>query len=251
MSTSGTGWACTATGHVVTCQLSGALAVGATSAVKLVATVSPEAAPGVENTVTVTSDATETDPSNNIATDPTKVTPVADVSVVKRLAGAVVTGEQATYTLDVANAGPSSATAVVVTDTLPVGLTAVGATGAGWTCQVTGALVSCALAAVLPAGASAAPISLVVDVTATSGTVTNTASVTATELDPAPADNHSTVAAPVTQPPPPPVPDQPDGSGSGGDLPGTGTDPAPLLLLAALLIAVGAAGVAVRRGVRR
>ena len=42
------------------------------------------------------------------------------------------------YQVDVANAGPSDAAAVTVTDTLPAGVTFVSATGTGWTCTNAG-----------------------------------------------------------------------------------------------------------------
>ena len=43
----------------------------------------------------------------------------------------VVTSSNLTYTISVTNFGPSSASSVVVTDTLPAGVTFVGTTGSG------------------------------------------------------------------------------------------------------------------------
>ena len=54
-------------------------------------------------------------------------------------------GATLTYTLNVANAGPSQANSVSLTDSLPAGVTFGSATGSGWTCTGTGP-VNCTLA---------------------------------------------------------------------------------------------------------
>ena len=46
-------------------------------------------------------------------------------------------------TLAVTNAGPSQATGVTVTDTVPEGLTYVSASGNGWVCAEDAAVVTC------------------------------------------------------------------------------------------------------------
>src|SRR3990172_2142212 len=59
----------------------------------------------------------------------------ADLSITKTDSpDPVVAGAPLTYTLSVRNAGPSDATTVTVTDTLPGGVTNVSASGDGWTC---------------------------------------------------------------------------------------------------------------------
>jgi uncharacterized repeat protein (TIGR01451 family) len=61
-------------------------------------------------------------PANNLATATTQVTS-ADLSVSKTASSdPAVPGTDLTYTLTVSNAGPTSASVVVVTDTLPTGV---------------------------------------------------------------------------------------------------------------------------------
>ena len=85
-----------------------------------------------------------------------------------------------------ANAGPAFATGVVVTDTLPVGVTASAATSSIGTCTIAGRTVTCAVGN-LQAGGTAT-----ITITATgmaAGLVTNTASIAGAELDPFTGNN--------------------------------------------------------------
>jgi uncharacterized repeat protein (TIGR01451 family) len=79
-----------------------------------------------------------------------------------------------TLTLTVANesAEPTDGSTVTVTDPIPAGLRATGATGAGWTCTGT-ATVRCTRADVLAPGAVYPPISITVDVAAGAVSTTN------------------------------------------------------------------------------
>ena len=76
----------------------------------------------------------------------------ADLSIVKTHSEPVRVGDDLTFTLAVANAGPSQASSVVVSDTLPAGLTYVSAAGTGWTCAEAAAVVTCDLASPLGPG---------------------------------------------------------------------------------------------------
>lgn len=115
---------------------------------------------------------------------------VADVSITKVTpSNSAPTGSTITYTITVSNAGPSPATGVVVNDTLPTGLQLVSATPSQGTCNATNP-VSCNLGA-LNVGANAT-VTIQALVTATSGTISNTASVTAAEGDGDAGDNAST-----------------------------------------------------------
>ena len=95
--------------------------------------------------------------------------PPADLTVAKTHAGNFSQGQVgATYTIVVSNAagvGPVfSGRSVTVVDTLPVGLTATGLSGAGWTCVV--GTITCTRIDGLAAGASYPVITLTLDVAA-------------------------------------------------------------------------------------
>jgi len=98
-----------------------------------------------------------------------------------------VVGEPLTYTLTVVNRGPSDASGVLVTDTLPAGVQFVSATASqGDGCRLTG-LIVCALGD-LRLG-SRATITVVVIPLTTTGTLSHAATLRANEPDPNAADN--------------------------------------------------------------
>ena len=101
------------------------------------------------------------------------------------------------YTLAVTNNGPSTATSVSVTDTIPAGSTFGSASGTGWTCNNVAGVVTCTLPS-LPVGA-ANPITLTITApnVAVSGTLSNTATVTSATTDPTPTNNSSTKSVPI------------------------------------------------------
>lgn len=116
----------------------------------------------------------------------------ANMSIVKTaspliqfLAGTV------TFTLTVSNGGPSGATNVTVTDTIPAALTLVSATPSQGSCAGN-PIVTCPLGAIANGGTATVTI---VATAATAGSVTNTATVAATEADPVAANNTSSVTA--------------------------------------------------------
>jgi uncharacterized repeat protein (TIGR01451 family) len=128
--------------------------------------------------VTVTNTATATVQSVNSNSDSVTVTlaTAADVSIVKTLttAGPFITGQSITYTLVVANGGPSTATNVQVTDT-PTNLTITNVSGGGC------AALPCTIPT-LGVGANAT-ITVIATITAP-GAFDNSASVSATQPDP-------------------------------------------------------------------
>ena len=78
----------------------------------------------------------------------------ADLRIAKSGPPTAIAGGNAVYTIDVENAGPSTATAVVVTDDLADGATAVAASSSRGACSPTPA-PSCLLGD-LPVGGTAA-----------------------------------------------------------------------------------------------
>jgi uncharacterized repeat protein (TIGR01451 family) len=104
-----------------------------------------------------------------------------------------------TYTMTVANAGPTDASAVVLQDTLPATGRLQSATPSSGTCtgvakNATGTL-TCTLGN-MSAGASGTA-TILIKVVLNKGTVTNTASVTSNIFDPNTANNTATITTPV------------------------------------------------------
>lgn len=159
VSFAGDGWDCTVVGQVVTCLGADGLITGADDSVVITVKVAQDVAPGtLINTATVSAPELTPDPnpSNNGTEDPTEVVQESAISLSKKLESPapVVTGTKATFNLAVSNDGPSDATTVIVTDTLPEFMTFTSATGEGWTCTNDGQSVSCSrdVAVAGPAG---------------------------------------------------------------------------------------------------
>jgi uncharacterized repeat protein (TIGR01451 family) len=179
---------CTALGQIVTCALPDITPFpSAPPFIQYTVQVDPSARGPVNSSVTVSSVETDPDPSNNTANEPTSLNPRADVAVTKTDApDPVAAGAQLTYELLASNAGPSTATNVTVTDTLPAGVTLVSTNPP---CAGT-AVLTCALGTLTPS--ASVPLTVVVDVdpaTPDGTTLTNTAGATATEPDPVPGNN--------------------------------------------------------------
>ena len=90
----------------------------------------------VNNQAQVSGNETETNWNNNVDDEPTLIRKEVDLTITKTdSADPVVAGGQLTYTLVVTNNGPSSATSVVVTDTLPAVLTFVSGSSTSGTVE--------------------------------------------------------------------------------------------------------------------
>ena len=174
-----------------TCPIA-SLAPGASATYSYTFAVPPDASFGLRNDAFVSAATADPVPGNNTASVNSAIVGSADVSVVKSGPGAVNAGTNATYTIVVANAGPSDAANVVLTDVLPASTTFVSLeqTGPAFTCT-TGPTVTCTIAT-LPALTSTT-FTLVVSVSAAAaGSIDNTATVTASTADPNAANNTST-----------------------------------------------------------
>lgn len=134
------------------------------------------------------------DPANPILMVPVSLTvqaPAADVSVtLVDSPDPVYAGELLTYTATAANAGPAGTGAVLVTDTLPAGVTFVSASAG---CSHAAGVVTCSQAWLDPGGS--AVFSIVVRADAhTPGPIVNTVTVSAPAQDPNLANNAATAS---------------------------------------------------------
>ena len=128
------------------------------------------------------------------------VKPLVDLAVLKTLpATSLTVGDQPTYSLEVSNNGPATATGIAVRDTLPAQLTAISASGSGWTCTVAGKQIDCSTASTLAKGAKLPVISVLVRVSSAETNVINTATVSGTKEDRDLTNNSSTVTTPVVE----------------------------------------------------
>jgi uncharacterized repeat protein (TIGR01451 family) len=147
-------------------------------------------------TATYTEVVTNTSPTSTSNTASMTVNPAADLSVTAALAGsAVVAGQVAGYTITAGNAGPNTATTVVLTATVPSGLTGVTATSTGGTCSVSGTKATCTY----PALASAATRTMTVTGNVPSGETPGTsytvgAAITSATYETNQSDNSASVS---------------------------------------------------------
>jgi len=167
-------WTCNATGQTITCTNSVVLvATTGTSSFVLPVNVSSSAPSFVTNNVSVAVGG-EQNTSNNTATFTSTVTSVPDLTISKSHTGNFTQQQTgATYTLRVLNIGSASTngTQIKITDTLPTGLTPTAASGTGWTCSVSGQLVTCDRTDVLASNFTAYP-----DITITVNVASNASS---------------------------------------------------------------------------
>ena len=183
---------CSQTGVTVSCSM-GTVANGANATVQI--KVRPNATGSITNNATVASSINDPVAGNNSASATTTVNPAADLSISKTDSpDPIAVGQQLTYTLGVNNAGPSSATGITVTDTLPAGVTYNSATPSQGTCSQASGTVTCSVGTV----ASGANASISVKVTPQNATtITNTANVTSLTPDPNAANNGATAQTTV------------------------------------------------------
>lgn len=136
--------------------------------------------PGIRNTVTIVTAGqtfTDSNPLNDTAFIDVTVNPRYELTVNKtNNLTTVATGQTFTYTMTARNDGPSSASNVTITDTLPNSLQILNSTGG----IVSGQLFT-ANVGTLAANTTSSPVTVVVRVlpSATGANITNTASVTA------------------------------------------------------------------------
>ncbi|HET9665417.1 MAG TPA: choice-of-anchor L domain-containing protein, partial [Desertimonas sp.] len=123
----------------------------------------------------------------------------ADLAVYKSVsADPVSTGSAFSYQVTIVNDGPDDAAGVVMTDTLPPGVTAGMVTSSQGTCAPPTGTVTCTLGAI--SAFDAATVDIAVTAPATTGLITNSASATTTDTDPDLSNNTATVETTVVDP---------------------------------------------------
>ncbi len=179
---------CVVADPLLECSL-GVVAVGESVTVLVVGTLDPGASGQLDNTATVVSNTVDPDPDSNTATVSAVIERVADLSITKATdsTGEVAVGDTVVWTIEVTNAGPATATDVVVLDALPAGLALVPTPA----CATAEQGIECDLAD-LGVGQS---VQLVIETTVTAaaeGSITNVATVSSAETDPNAADDVGT-----------------------------------------------------------
>ncbi|MBO9534382.1 MAG: DUF11 domain-containing protein [Solirubrobacteraceae bacterium] len=187
---------CALSSGQVVCTVGG-LAVNATATITITATVNTAAAETPQqNVAQITGSQFDPDTANNSTSVTTTINAAADVRVTKSVSAATASvGDTLTYTLNVSNQGPSAATNVSITDAIPAGLTPSGApTITGGTCSYAGQNLTCTLASLPNGGTRTVTVPTTVAAGAAGASLSNTATIAATEFDPTPANNTSAPA---------------------------------------------------------
>jgi len=195
------GWSCTTpaiggTG-IINCSIASLANAGSASFTVVVNVTAVSGS--VTNTVTGSSDASDTVPANNNATATTTVIPPpsADLGITKSTPTTnAAPGAAVAYTIVVTNHGPDTATSVTMADTLPATLLFQSiAAPAGYVCTTptagTTGTISCTGSS-LANGATASFTLNVTSVSNANGSIANTASVSGTPSDPSSGNNSQT-----------------------------------------------------------
>ncbi len=197
------GWTCTTpavgTNGTVTC--SNALMVPGTEAFTLVVRVAPSTAEStaISNTVNVASSTTDPSTGNESGSAQTTVGAAsADLAITKvDTPDPVTPGTNLTYTITVTNNGPSDASTVQLSDTLPAGTTFVSLSSpGGWSCTTpavgAGGTIDCSIATFVPGNAVFTLVVHVDSTVATATVLSNTATVSSATADPTEGNEDAT-----------------------------------------------------------
>jgi uncharacterized repeat protein (TIGR01451 family) len=175
----------------VTCNL-GNLDSGESTQATLIAQVGSSTMGPLTNDASVRANEFDPDMENNSASEDTAVDRETDLEIAKSDGpDPVIAGESLVYTLTVTNNGPSDATGIVVTDTLPPGVTFQSSSPGTPTCARAGDTVTCNLGNLDSGAHRQVTIQAKVD-SSTQGILTNSASVTGNESEPNEGNNSAT-----------------------------------------------------------
>ncbi len=205
------GWSCVTPpigfGGMITCRKD-TMAAGESAGFTVVVRVAPDVADGatLSNTASISSSVSDPNGANNSSTATTAVIARADLEVVSKIdtPDPVVTNNPLTYTITLRNNGPSVANGVTLSDPLPPGAifnncSATGGGvcgGAGQNRTVTFATLTVGASATVTFGTTASCA------LSDGAVISNTATITATTIDPNPANNSATATTVASNPPP-------------------------------------------------
>jgi uncharacterized repeat protein (TIGR01451 family) len=180
---------------------------GSNTTIIIVAAILPASTGALVNSAVIsTTDTltTETPTNNNSASVTTTLTQQNDVGITKSGPTSSVAGGTITYSMNVTNNGPSTATLVNVVDTLPAGVvfvsgtSLIGTTTAGTVASGTGNTANVTIPTLAPGETAVVTIRATAPTTAPSN-VTNTVTVTAAN-DSVSSNNTATAATAITAP---------------------------------------------------
>ena len=197
----GSGWTCAA---LPTCTRTDLLGAGNSyPAITVTVSVGVAATSPQVNSISVSTEATESNNANNTATDPTEViAPLpSDLTISKSHVGNFVNGSAGNlYIVVVTNGGAgdkAAGSAVTVTDTPPTGLTITAMGGPGWTCTT---LPTCSRTDILAAGSSYPAVTVTVSIAATTSPLVNSVTVTTAATESNTANNTATDSTVINTP---------------------------------------------------
>lgn len=176
---------CTQSAGTVTCNFATLASGASTPAITI--NVVAAAVGTVTNTANVTETQADYNLINNTASASTTISPASDMSITKTGPATANQGDTITYTLTAKNNGPSAATTIVVTDTLP---SQVSFSSASAGCSFSAGTVTCTAASLAVNTTAVFTISVIAQ---TVGSAVNTAVVSASQTDPTAANNASSV----------------------------------------------------------
>jgi uncharacterized repeat protein (TIGR01451 family) len=168
----------------IRCTYTSPLSVNSAVTLTITGTVSAVAPNGlvITNTAAVTSTENLIGASSSIATTVTRDVSFAITKTVS--SGTIHAGEQITYAVIITNTGASAATNVILTDTLPAGITGIISSTEGLTgvsCSGT-TNIACSAPSLSAGAVATLTITGTVDAALAAGTITNTAGVTSQEI---------------------------------------------------------------------
>ena len=194
-----------ATGGTFNCTFP-ALTNGQSSNYNVILAVPAGSTGSLSNTATVSSATTDPTPANNSATAGTAINSNADLSITKTDSpDPVPAGSNLSYQIGIVNNGPATAQNVVLNDVLPIGPTFVSATFTGGTIAgtcttpavgATGGTFNCTFPALTNGQSSNYNVILAVPAGST-GSLSNTATVSSATTDPTPANNSATAGTAI------------------------------------------------------